>query len=109
MKRRKDLRTVFLVLALAAALALAGAGLTWAKKPAPAAQAQKDAYQLYQSKCLDCHVSVADPERPGKTRDSWAVVVKFMDKHYVNLSDAEADKLVDLLFALRKGLEKDPG
>ena len=23
------------------------------------------AYQVYKQKCLDCHVSVADPEKPG--------------------------------------------
>lgn len=74
----------------------------------PAAQ-QMQAYQVYQAKCLGCHGSVADPERPGRTRDGWTVVVRYMDKHYVNLSDAEANLIIELLYSLRRGMEKDPG
>lgn len=99
-----------LVLGLAAfALAMSDDLKKGKKTSAAQAQVQMEAYQLYEQKCLGCHVSIADPERPGKTRDGWTVIVKYMDKHYVDLSDAEAQKIIDLLFALRKGLEREPG
>lgn len=104
-------RLLMVVLILIAVLGLCG--LAWSmvemKKPKTPAGKQKAAYQLFQKKCLSCHVSVADPERPGKTRDEWVVVVKFMDKHFVNLSDAEADLIIDLLYSLRPGVEKEAG
>ncbi|MBU4576842.1 MAG: hypothetical protein KUA39_18180, partial [Desulfarculus sp.] len=74
-----------------------------------AAKEQKAAYDLYQKKCLSCHLSVADPERSGKTRDEWTLVVRYMDKHYVQLTDEEAAKIIDLLYSIRRGLEKEAG
>jgi hypothetical protein len=67
------------------------------------------AYQLYQNKCLECHASIADPEKPGRTRDEWHIVVNVMHGHGIDMTDAEGDILVDWLYALRKGIEKDPG
>jgi mono/diheme cytochrome c family protein len=76
---------------------------------AASAEAQMEAYQIYRDNCLACHANVADPERPGRTRDAWTVVVQYMDRHYVDLSQQEAQKVIDLLYALRKGLEGQPG
>lgn len=101
-----------LITLLIFSLLLGGAGLVLAKGASPkkmAAKQQKAAYKLFKQKCLSCHVSVADPERPGKTRDRWSVVVMHMDQHYVKLNDQEAHRIIDLLFAIRKGMEKDPG
>ena len=96
-----------LAVVLAAGLALAMSKDL--KKGDPDAKAQKAAYALFKQKCLSCHVSVADPERKGKTKDEWLLVVSFMDKHYVELTDAEAARIVELLFALRRGTEKEAG
>jgi hypothetical protein len=67
------------------------------------------AYKLYQAKCLGCHVSVADPEKSGRTRDGWFVVVNVMHDRGVELTPEESGMIVDLLYALRKGMERDPG
>lgn len=69
----------------------------------------RKAYKLYQAKCLGCHDSVADPEKPGRTRDGWFVVVNLMHKRGVNVTPDEGSMIVDLLFSLRRGIEKDPG
>lgn len=66
-------------------------------------------YATFSKHCTGCHVSVADPERPGKTRDEWYRVVRLMKEHGLRLSEEESDQIVDLLFALRRGMEKDPG
>lgn len=67
------------------------------------------AYSLYQSKCLGCHISVADPEKAGRTRDDWHLVVEVMHGYGLDLSDAESDMIVDLLYDLRQGMEKEAG
>ena len=68
-----------------------------------------EAYVLYQQKCLGCHLSVADPEKPGRTHDGWYLVVKVMHKRGLELTDAEAQAIVEYLYHLRKGLETEPG
>ena len=67
------------------------------------------AYQLYKQKCLGCHDSIADPEKPGQTRDEWHIVVNIMHKHGLDLTDEESEQMIDLLYELRRGLEKDAG
>jgi hypothetical protein len=69
----------------------------------------QSAYKLYQSKCLLCHDSVADPEKPGKTRDGWFVAINVMHNFGLKISKDESARIVDLLYAIRHGLEKDPG
>jgi hypothetical protein len=69
----------------------------------------KKAYKLHNQKCLGCHDSVADPERPGKTRDDWHLVIEVMHKHGVKLTTAESEMLIDYFFNLRKGTEKEAG
>ncbi len=67
------------------------------------------AYALYQSKCLGCHISVADPEKAGRTRDDWHLVVQVMHKYGLDLADDESDMIIDLLYDLRQGMEKEAG
>lgn len=69
----------------------------------------RKAYNLYQAKCLGCHDSIADPEKPGRTRDGWFVVVNLMHKRGVNVTPDESAMIVDFLYSIRRGLEKDPG
>jgi hypothetical protein len=67
------------------------------------------AFGVYQQKCLSCHDSVADPEKPGRTRDDWFLVVNIMHDYGLNLTDQEAAAIVDLLYDLRQGIEKEAG
>jgi hypothetical protein len=67
------------------------------------------AYALYQQKCLGCHISVADPEKAGQTRDDWFLVVQKMQNHGLGLTDAESGTITDLLYNLRMGIEKEAG
>jgi len=66
-------------------------------------------YAFYQQKCLGCHISVADPEKAGRTRDAWYLVVQTMRKHGLDLTDAEGSTITTLLYNLRMGIEKEPG
>ena len=79
-----------------------------------AKQAQKNvahqkAFQLYANKCLGCHDSVADPEKPGRTRDDWHLVVKVMHRYGLDMTDDEAEIIIDLLYDLRQGMEREAG
>jgi hypothetical protein len=67
------------------------------------------AFAIYKNKCLSCHDSVADPEKPGHTRDDWFLKVNIMHGYGLDLTDQEAAAIVDLLYDLRKGLEKEAG
>ena len=67
------------------------------------------AYALYQNKCLGCHLSVADPEKPGRTRDDWHLVVQVMHGYGLDLMAEEGDMIIDLLYDLRKGMEREAG
>ncbi len=67
------------------------------------------AFALYANKCLGCHDSVADPEKPGRTRDDWHLVVNVMHGYGMDLTTGEADIIIDLLYDLRKGMEREAG
>ena len=69
----------------------------------------KQAFALYAKKCLGCHDSVADPEKPGRTRDDWFLVVNVMHKYGLEMTTEEAAMIVDLLYDLRKGMEREAG
>jgi hypothetical protein len=75
----------------------------------PARTALEKGYDLYQSKCTLCHDGVADPEKSGKTRDDWHIVIKLMHSYGLDLTDDEATTLVDYFFTIRKGTESQPG
>ena len=69
----------------------------------------EQAYRLYTKNCLDCHDSVADPEKLGKTRDEWHIVVNIMHQYGLGLTPEESGQIVDLLYDLREGIEKEAG
>jgi hypothetical protein len=69
----------------------------------------EQAFRTYTKNCRDCHDSVADPEKPGKTRDEWHIVVNVMHQYGLGLNQEESGQIVDLLFDLRKGIEKEAG
>lgn len=66
-------------------------------------------YALFQKHCTACHDSVADPERPGKTRDEWYRLIVLMRSHGLSINQREAEMIVDLLYELRKGAENEAG
>lgn len=80
-------------------------------KQNPDAKAQAKAYEfaVFKKHCTQCHNSIADPERPGKTRDEWYRIINLMESHGLTISQEEADMIVDLLFNLRRGIEDKPG
>lgn len=69
----------------------------------------EQAYKLYTKNCLGCHDSIADPEKSGKTRDEWYIVVNVMHKYGLDLTVEEREQIIDLLYDLRKGMEKEAG
>ena len=70
---------------------------------------QKKAFAVYQQKCLSCHDSVADPEKQGRTRDDWHLVVNVMHDYGLDMTSQEAEAITDLLYELRKGMEREAG
>jgi hypothetical protein len=72
-------------------------------------EGQIKAFQVYQQKCLGCHDSVADPEKPGRTRDDWHLIVNIMHDYGLDLTDEQSEQIIDLLYDLRRGLERDAG
>jgi hypothetical protein len=67
------------------------------------------AFALYAKKCLSCHDSVADPEKPGRTRDDWHLVVNVMHQYGLDMTADEGGMIIDLLYDLRKGMEREAG
>lgn len=102
---KRLLRAALLFLAVAVAPSSSAAADKAVKPGRPTSRA----YQLILQKCTGCHVSVADPERPGKTRDEWYAVVRLMQSHGFQLTDQETESIVDHLYAVRRGIEKTPG
>lgn len=74
------------------------------------AKSLKQGYELNNTYCVTCHDSVADPEKVGFTRDTWHLVLNIMHKHGLQkLSAEDSAALVDFFYAIRKGMERDPG
>jgi hypothetical protein len=69
----------------------------------------KKAFAVYKQKCLQCHESVADPERPGRTQDDWLLVLKTMHGYGLDLTPEETELIGGYLYDLRKGMEKEAG
>ena len=67
------------------------------------------AYGVFNQKCTGCHASVADPEKPGKTRDDWHLVVNVMHGYGLDLTAEQSEMIIDLLYDLRRGMEKEAG
>ena len=70
--------------------------VTAGDKSAAKRMATKQAFELYQNKCLGCHDSVADPEKPGRTRDDWHLVVQVMHRYGLDLTDDETARLREI-------------
>jgi hypothetical protein len=69
-----------------------------------------EGYALNQKYCTSCHDSVADPEKPGFTRDTWHLILNIMHKHGLQkISPEENDALIDYFFTIRKGMEAEAG
>ncbi len=69
----------------------------------------KKAFAVYKQKCLLCHDSVADPEKPGRTMDEWLLVLKTMHGYGLDLTPKETELIGGLLYDLRRGMEKEAG
>jgi hypothetical protein len=67
------------------------------------------AFKVYSQKCNGCHVSVADPEKPGRTRDDWHIVVNVMHDYGLDMTTDESELIIDLLYKLRRGMEREAG
>jgi len=114
MKTKRSIRTRWLILAGAACLTglffvLGSSGYTMDAKAKKKRVEHVKAFQIYQKKCLGCHDSVADPEKSGKTRDDWNMVVNVMHKYGFDMTPKEGEAITDLLYDLRKGIEKEAG
>lgn len=83
--------------------------LTNAGQSAKKKASHQEAFGVYSRNCLSCHDSVADPEKPGRTRDDWHLVVNIMHDYGLELSNKESEMIIDLLYDLRQGLEKEAG
>jgi hypothetical protein len=66
-------------------------------------------YKVYQNKCLLCHDSIADPEKLGRTKDNWRLVVEVMHGYGLGLTQQETDLIIEFLYDPRKGIEKEAG
>lgn len=111
MKKNKHWnKTIFLV--AVATLLMGGLILRGLGDPARADQKKRNhekAYRVYIKNCLGCHDSIADPEKLGKTRDEWHIVVDIMHKYGLGLTHDESEQIIDLLYDLRKEIEKEAG
>ena len=71
---------------------------------------QMHGYALNNKYCVSCHDSVADPEKPGFTRDTWHLIINIMHKNGLeSLSTEDNGALVDYFYMIRKGLEREAG
>jgi hypothetical protein len=107
--KRFWLLTVCLICAVGVLLVVQNPSVVAAEKAKAKKMDHLKAYQVYQQKCLGCHVSVANPELPGRTRDDWHLVVNVMHGYGMDLSLEESELIIDLLYDLRKGLEREAG
>jgi hypothetical protein len=107
--KRFWLLTVCLTCALAVVLVLQNPNVVAGDTSKEKRKADQKAFEVYKQKCLGCHDSVADPEKPGRTRDDWHLVVNVMHGYGLELTNEESEMIIDLLYDLREGLERDPG
>ena len=103
------LLTVFLICAIGVLLVGQSSNVVAGEKAKSKNLDRMKAYQVYLQKCMGCHDSVANPEQPGRTRDDWHLVVNVMHGYGLGLSFEESEMIIDLLYDLRKGLEREAG
>jgi len=97
------------ILLLSGIILAASSGIAMQEVKSSKKKMHAEAYAVYQKKCLSCHVSVADPEKPGRTRDDWLMVVEIMHDYGFDLTPEESELITDLLYDLRRGMEKEAG
>lgn len=102
---RKTMASVCMIIFLGGLFFLVNTSIAGQKKNSN----QQQAYALYAKKCLGCHDSVADPEKQGRTRDDWHLVVHVMHGYGLDMSNDEAEMIIDLLYDLRRGMEREAG
>ena len=103
------IKYLFALIGLMAAIAFLVVFTSNAAQPGTKKLDYPKAYEVFNQKCTGCHASVADPEKPGKTRDDWHLVVNVMHGHGLELSAEQSDMIIDLLYELRIGMEKEAG
>ena len=97
------------ILLLSGVILATGSGIAMQETQSSKKKMHAEAYAAFQKKCLSCHVSVADPEKPGRTRDDWLMVVEIMHGYGFELTPHESELITDLLYNLRRGMEKEAG
>lgn len=100
---------VSMLFLIAGVLMFTDAGVAKQATKAEKQAMQMKAFAVYQNKCLTCHDSVADPEKPGRTRDDWHLVVQVMHRYGLDLTAEESEMIIDLLYDLRQGMEREAG
>jgi len=113
MKRKNYWRLIIVGLVCSAFLLggilLQGSDTIAGQKKSVKKEGQIKAFKIYQKRCLGCHDSVADPEKPGRTRDDWHLIVNIMHDYGLDLNDKQSEQIIDLLYDLRRGLEREAG
>ncbi|MEN8781586.1 MAG: hypothetical protein ABF292_10770 [Desulfobacterales bacterium] len=109
MKKMLGIKYLFALIGLMAAIAFIVVFTSNAAQPGTKKFDYPKAYEVFNQKCTGCHASVADPEKPGKTRDDWHLVVNVMHGHGLELSAEQSNMIIDLLYVLRTGMEKEAG
>ena len=109
LSKRFWLLTVCLICAMGVLLVMQSQNVVAGQKAKSKSMDRMKAYTVYQQKCTGCHDSVANPEHPGRTRDDWHLVVNVMHGYGLDLSLEESEMIIDLLYDLRKGLEREAG
>ncbi len=107
--KRFWLLTFCLICAMGVLLVIQSPSVVAGEKAKQKSMDRLKAHKVYQEKCLGCHDSVADPEKQGRTRDDWHLVVGVMHGYGLDLSTEEGELIIDLLYDLRKGLEREAG
>lgn len=107
--KRFWLLTVCLICAIGVLLCMQSPSVVAGEKAKVKGMDRLKAYKAYQQKCLGCHDSVANPEQPGRTRDDWHLVVNVMHGYGLDISMEESELIIELLYDLRKGLEREAG
>ena len=107
--KRFWLLTVCLICAMGVLLVMQSQNVIAGEKAKSKSMDHMKAYKVYQQKCTGCHDSVANPEQPGRTRDDWHLVANVMHGYGLEISMEEREMIIDLLYDLRKGLEREAG
>jgi len=107
--KRFGVLTICLICAMGALIVIQSQIVVAGEKAISKSVDRMKAYKLYQQNCIGCHDSVANPKQPGRTRDDWHLVVNVMHGYGLELSLEESELIIDMLYDLRKGMEREAG